>query len=878
MKRSYDLELAIEKWKRRLLAAGNLDEGEVEEIEDHLRSRIARKIDEGSSERQAFQFATDKIGEFKAINEEYAQAKFAGNMSLARTLLPDILIHYFKAASRSLSRNRLNTLLNVACLSIGLMCIFFISHFIAFHLSVDDLYEDKGLYRVVYHVIDGDTDDFSPHGPVPFAPTVKEEVPEVSDAVRIWMSSPVLKVDDELFYEDGMIFTDPSFFQFFDLPLLLGDQATALSRPQTVVISESMATKYFGDQDPIGQVVHYDGYPAGQVALEITGVFKELPENTHLDFNLAATLVSMDTERNNWGSFKPIYTYLTLHHEEKASTETKLNQLVDKYMSYRRTDADLFEYHLEPVEDIHIRSDVASAMKPAINASLLWTMAATGLLILLLSAINYINLSLAQLYNQFREVGIRKVFGATRQQIRARFFVAGVVTLALSMALAGGLVMLLIDRYEQLSGLHLEWASLQTYRFFWPLVGTAMAVCLAAVYIPSIRLSSLRLQPALRQKLSTSRSGLRSVFVLIQFVLSSVLLVGTLLMQDQIHYIFNRELGVDSDYVVAIRRPPLDQAFRDALDQNPIIQSFAYSQLLPLNEMSYDGRRINRPGDPVNYSAMSCFSSPEYLQTYDIALIAGRAFSDNIQSDSAAFIINEQAVKAYGFDSPSAALGETLIWSGAVEGKIVGVIRDFHLRSLHEEIGPLVLLRIGQENWYNQYLSVKIHPGQREATIDFLQSNFSQYVDDMPFDYFYIDESYQLIHAEDLNFSRLAVVFSSIAIIIALMGLFGLVNIDLNKMMKEIGIRKVLGSSVRGIFALICYDYVLRILVAFALSVPMAVYFIALWLEQYAYRTSIRPSTIVIGGLLIVFISVITISWKTYRAAVVNPARLLKEE
>jgi len=386
------------------------------------------------------------------------------------------------------------------------------------------------------------------------------------------------------------------------------------------------------------------------------------------------------------------------------------------------------------------------------------------------------------------------------------------------------------------------------------------------------------MQHALKGKINVRRSPVNSLFVLIQFALSNVLLVGTLLMQDQIRFIFNQELGVDRDYVVAMRRPPLDPSFKDALAQNANIESFAYSQLLPLNEMSYDGRRIQRPGDPTNYSGMSCYSSPSFLETFKIQLVAGRAFSESIQSDSSAFIINEQALKEYGFESAEKALGEKLIWSGAHEGPIVGVIKDFHLRSLHEEIGPLVLLRSGDQVWYNYFLSAKINPEQREATIDFLRETFNKYSEDAPFDYFYVDESYRLIHTEDLNFSRLAFVFSSVAIVIALMGLFGLVQIDLNRMMKEIGIRKVLGSTAGEIFSLISSSYLKRIAVAFLLSIPVAVYFMREWLQQYAYRTDIKVVTIASAGVLILLVAMLTISWKTYRATRVNPARLLKEE
>jgi putative ABC transport system permease protein len=790
--------------------------------------------------------------------------------------------NYLKIALRNLWKHKVFSFINILGLTVGMTACFLIFMYVRFELSYDNQHKKAAdIYRIVTD-LKTPSDLIKTSGPAwAVPPNIKRDFPEVKEFVRVSGQSFLVRRGDVKFQEDKSAFADSSFFRVFDFKLLKGDPNTVLTAPLSVVLTTSTAKKYFGKQDPMGQTLLFTG--DGHAA-KVTGVMEDIPENSQIDADL---LVSMSTLTKNfnpgldeqWSNYGSA-AYLLLQ------PGTDPNALVKKFPAFleKRNGDEMKQIQmyptllLEPLRDVYLYSKRDGQKTGNINNVYIFSIIAV--FILVIACINFVNLTTARSAERAKEVGIRKVVGAVKPQLAGQFLGESIIICIFAFVLTFFLAWMLTPLFNQLAGKTIiDGVSGQTQYVMYLLAG-ALAIGLIAGLYPALVLSSFQPITVLKGRFTSGARGafLRKGLVIVQFSISIALITGTLIVYRQMTYMRSQKLGFDKDQMLVINSngDPGRDAFKQAVLGIPAVKSAALSSSVPGsgNPGAYSEVE-NIKGDLQIANLDLYFVDFDYIPHYKMQMVAGRPFSREFISDTTqAMVLNERAVKLFGYSSPEQAIGKRFKQWGR-EGKIIGVVKDFHFRSLQEEIKPLSM-RI--EPGGCDMVSINIAGNDLPGALATIESKWKSIIPNRPFSYFFLDEFFDRQYRAEIRFSNLFLYFAILAIFISCLGLLGLASYSTFQRTREIGIRKVMGASVSAIVHLLSKEFMQLLFIAFVLASPVAWYVMDRWLQDFSYRTSISWWIFVVAGIIAILVALLTVSFQAVKAAVANPVESLRTE
>lgn len=797
---------------------------------------------------------------------------------------------YIKIAIRNLKRNISISLINVSGLALGIATCLLISLYITDELSYDRF--NKQADRIVRVVFKGKVkggDIKEAHIMPPVASTMKAELSDVEETARLRMGGvPLFQIGNQVFHDANLAYVDPSFFKIFTLPLLKGDPLTALAEPNTAIISETMARKYFNTIDVIGKELPIKG---NGTILKITGVMKNIPKNSHFNFDIFTSIDALEDARSTSWMTSEYYTYALLKKDVTVKqVETKLAALFDKhvgpqfmagfgmsYEDYKKTGNKIGLY-LQPLTDIHLHSDFVYDLSPSGNIRYLYIFGVIGIFMLLIATINFMNLSTASGSKRFKEVGVRKVLGAGKQKLLIQFFTEGILTTYIALLLAIGIVLLALPLFNHFSGKSLEIGQLSFITTIPLLLGFGLLIGLFSSSYPALYLSSFNPIMILRNRFNASGNGLglRSGLVVFQFIVSVGLIFSTVVVSRQLDYMRHIKLGYDKENVVIIQSWPLganEKAFAERLTQDSRVLHVSHSSYLPAGA-TYNNNFFIYPKESPNQwvKTLRYDVDEQYIPTMGMKLKEGRNFSTTYGNDSLSVVINETAAKNLGWKDN--IIGRTLTDKDNKVLQVIGVVEDFHFKPLHETIAPLVMVLNDQAG----NLIIKTKATDMEKLLATVKQYYNAYPSDLPFDYSFLDDRYNQTYQSELKTGQLLTIFASLTIFVACLGLLGLAIFTTHQRKKEIGIRKVIGASVPDIARMLSFEFIRLVVIAIIIASPIAWWMMHMWLEDFAYRIDIQWWMFAITGLLAVVIALFTVSSQAIRAAVANPVNSLKDE
>ncbi|WP_247233127.1 ABC transporter permease [Telluribacter sp. SYSU D00476] len=814
-----------------------------------------------------------------------------------------MLQNYLKIAWRNLLKNKVNTAINIIGLSIGMVCCILIVMYVSDELSYDRYWpQGERIYRMALERKYPDRVTKYAIIPASYAQDVKRELPEVEEVVRMVPFGgdgvgTLMKYQGQVLEEKNVLAADSTFFNVFKVPLLQGQAAQVLSRPNTVVLSRSTAERLFGKVDPVGKTLEIVDGPQ----LEVTGVAEDLPDNVHFDFDFVISLKGFPfAEQENHTSFS-VLTYLLLKPNTDAQVvESKLPALVEKYaagevqrsfgVSYQEyvRAGNGYYYFLQPVRNIHLDSNLEAELKPNGNRTLVYIFSVIAVFVLLIACINFMNLATARSSERAREVGIRKALGSNKSQLATQFLTESVLLSFFSFLLSLLLVGILLPFFNNLAGKQLSTLFLLRWDTAPFMLLLALLIGLVAGSYPAGVLSSFEPIKVLKGRFMSTRQGhlLRNGLVVFQFSISIILIICTLVVLTQLRYIQNKELGFTKEAVVNLQGAgslgPKTEAFKQELGRIAGVQAVGGTNATPGTQGGFFGIIFRKEAETETVTGRGTVVDDNYLQAMNIKLVAGRGFSKSF-NDSLSVLINEEAVRELGLTDP---VGKKLISPGNfgqangadVTYTIVGVIKNFHYQSLHQRIAPLFVLNDRWFNRSNSQIVMRIQADDPQAIVAQAGKVWKKYLPEQPFHYSFLDSDWGALYRAEQVSQRIFSLFSFLAILIACMGLLGLAIYIIQQRTKEIGIRKVLGASVASIVAMLSQDFMKLVLLALVIAAPVAWYAMDRWLQDFAYRIDIPWWAFVLAGVLAVLIAFLTVSYQSIRAALMNPVRSLRSE
>jgi putative ABC transport system permease protein len=803
-----------------------------------------------------------------------------------------MIANFLHVALRHLLRNQVYAGLNILGLSIGLACFAIIGMWMKLQLSYDRMHP----YAERIHQINTEVNDHlaqykQASTPAPLALTLATEIPEIESTVRIDVNEAVVAHDGKQFVEEGILAVDPSFFDCFNFKLYKGNKATALSQPYSVVISERIAKKYFGDRDPINSslsIFQYD--PDGKGAeYKITGVIEDCPSESHFNYAMLVSFKTVESARPllvtdaGWSSLK-YYTYVMLRPGNDASTvEAKLPGVLKKYASQHNPDhAVRYSYYLNPLTKIHFSSDVRNKIKPGTDINTLFMFGAVGMIVLVLACVNYVSLFTAYSIDKSTEVGVRKVLGASQRQVIIQYLAESWLLAIMAMLVSLVWIELSKPVFENIFDTILP--TLYNPSSFLQLFFLASLTGIVSGIYPSLMLSSRRTINVLKGRVDKGSSAavLRKSLVVIQYTVTIVLIIGILVTHEQVRYIENKDLGFQKKDLLILATNgspeviPAYQNFANSLSSFPGIAGITRSNT-GIGGGGIDrlqGEAETSQGTRTSINFYSIGVDHDYLKTYEINLTAGRNFTPGNAFDSAGgFIINEAAAVSLGFQNPAEAVGRFFSLDGR-KGNVIGVVKDFHYSTLREKIEPAALFLLNRNF---SRITVKM-TGDTEKNLSAInqtwKKHFPSTVADFSFEEDRLEKSYR---AED-RFSKIFFVFSIISIVIASLGIFALVSYNVERRTKEIGIRKVLGGTTTQITTLLSKQFLLLTMIASGIALPIGWYITHQWLQNFAYHITPGAGIFTMAVAASILLAMITVGLKTVRAALQNPVDSLRRE
>lgn len=786
--------------------------------------------------------------------------------------------NYIIIAFRNLFRHKAYSFLNLAGLSVSLAISILILFWVRDELSYDRFHSASGeIFRLTMEVSDVKV----ALTPPPLGPAIKAEMPEIVDVTQIASTIRLFSVEDKSFEEKKVYFAEPSFLEMFDFSLLKGDVKTALSEPDGLLISQAIAEKYFGLEDPVGKTIQMDN----NTPFTVKGVLHNVPPTSHLQFDILLPLVfltsSKDFQQNNsWRYNSNMYTYVRLRPEvaSNASAVEQLRTRIDKLYAQHETETKV-KFSLQPLGDIYLNSaDLMADRAVHGDKQYVRVFSFIAIFILIIAAINFMNLATARATERSREVGMRKTLGAHSWQLIGQFLGESLLVALIALPVALLLVTAALPSFNELTGknLQIELFDVNVARL---ILAVVVVTGLIAGSYPAFYMSTFRPIQSLKNifKTGPKSRGFRNALVVLQFVITIILVVATGIVYQQIQFIKNQNLGFDRENLIYVKmnREMFSNygSLRTELEASDIIENFAISSDLPNNIRSatigveWDGK--NTAEQPV---FRWLFVDENFLKVMSMKVLEGRTFFKELNTDSANYIVNEKALKIMGVELTN-AVGRPFAVNGK-KGQIVGVVQDFHFSPLQQEIEPLII----EPNNFGGFVLVRIKPSVVNATVQELQRIFNRLTPKYPFEYSFLDSDYQLQYQTEERIGTISKVFAALAIFVASLGLFGLSAFVAQQRVREIGVRKIMGASVLNIVLLLSRNFIILVILAMILATPVAWYLMNQWLESYAYHISIDPMIFIYAGIIALFVALVATSFQTVKAAMANPVKSLRNE
>ncbi|MDX1671657.1 MAG: ABC transporter permease [Balneolaceae bacterium] len=816
-----------------------------------------------------------------------------------------MLKNYLKIAYRNLVKQKGYSLINILGLAVGLASCIIILLYVIHELSYDKHHEKSDrIYRVIAKI------DFSGNYlelatvPAPMGPTLKQDFPEVEAVTRFRPRGGYLfRLDNDNIKENRVVWASNSVFDVFTIPMIHGNPDEALKDPMTAVISRSSALKYFGHTDVVGESILMED----RHTLTVTGVYRDMPETSHFHFDFLLSLETLDEADNTTWFSNNFRTYIVLkegvdarrferHFEtiKKEYVEPQLQQFMGSTLKEFEAAGNSLEYDLQPLTDIHLYSDLTGEFEP--NGSIIHVYAFSGLalFILLLACINFMNLATARSSQRAREVGIRKTLGSMRGQLSLQFLAESVIFSALAFALALLLVEFSLPYFSDLAQRDISQNYFSNPLLLLAIGGIVLITGLLAGSYPAFLLSSFKPAKVLKGTFVEARGQdyLRKGLVVFQFSISIVIIVGLLGMNRQLNYIQNRELGFEKDRVLvlhdvnALGEQQKVETFKKELLKDPVFISAAPTSFLPVggfgkNDLTF-WPKGERPTQDNTVALQTWDVDEHYIPTLGMDVIEGRNFSEELASDRQAAILNESAVKRFGFEEPIGQKIQTVSVKpdGSIDTEnqreftIIGVVKNFHYESLRQTISPLGLF------YGPSYgtLAIKIKSGNATLAIDQLEEAWNRFAPSQPFNYSFLDQRFEQMYRGEMRVKNLMTAFSILAMIIACLGLFGLSAYSAERRTREIGIRKVMGATVSNILTLMSTEFIKLIVLSYIISLPLSYIVLRWWLQDFAYKTELGFGIFVITGAAVLLVALATVSWQSVRAARMDPVESLRKD
>ena len=787
--------------------------------------------------------------------------------------------NYLTVAWRNLLRHPLYAAINVAGLAVGLACCLLVLMLVLDEVSYDRFHEKADrIYRVLWDGQFGDNAWTTPLSPVPVAEALSN-VPEVEGAVRMRRERRTLRIGQSPANENGFYYVAPGFFDVFSVHFMAGDPATALRDPDSVVITERTARRYFPGQAPLGQPLNLsDG-----TTLRVTGVVKGFPQQSHFQFDFLVplrTLPIVERRKTQWGS-ATVYTYVVLREQANASAvETKLQEYVNRQglaASFIRSGG-YSRFRLQPMTDIHLRSQYDYELEQNGDLVHVYIFSLVAALVLFLACVNFVNLHTALSTSRTREIGIRKVLGSRRGRLVRQFLIESSMHFVLALVLAMGLSELAFSHMEGLTGKQLAMSSLSSPPVALALSGVFVVVAALAGAYPALVLSSFRPSDVFAGRVVAGPGGerLRNGLVVAQFCISIGMLIGVFVIHEQLLFVQHKRLGFDRENVLVVHGARAlgrqSHVFRERLTTLAPVVAASVAQSVPGREFGSVLFRLEQPANNEQTSLTFATVDEHYVEALGLEVTQGRNFApEEFPSDSTAFLINRSAASILGWEEP---VGKRLVLAGR-EGQVIGVVKDFHYQSLRHRIEPLVLPFL---RWGRDCVAVRLHPGNVADAAASVRNLWEELAPDQPFEYSFLDNDYLRLYKNEQRMIRVVQVFSGLAVFIACLGLLGLASFAAAKRKTEIGIRKVLGATVANIVFLLTRDFARHVLIAFVIASPIAYYVLSRWLQDFAYRSNIEWWMFAASGGLAMGIALLTVTGQAIRAATANPVEALRSE
>lgn len=790
--------------------------------------------------------------------------------------------NYLLLAIKNFKKQKSFSLINVLGLTGGIICCLMIFIFVQHEFSYDSFHKNgENIYRIMRR--SGNEGAFKdiPYVAPPYARALLNDYPDaIQKAVRVFPDNDLITYNNSSYNEKKILLADSNFFQFFSFRLLKGNPATVLADPLSIVMTESTAKKYFGNEDPMGKVVDFNK----KMQLKVTGIAADVPANSHLEFDIIVPTANWEHEPffNQWTA-NGMMVYVQLNPAVKPDHLMKLfPAFMEKNLgSYYRKNGFKFQLIIRPLGEIYFESDTPHDEVKHGSKKMVYIFMSIAILILIIACINFMNLATARATDRAKEVGLRKVLGAMRKQLAWQFIFESLLFATVAAISALLLLQLILPAYSNFLGYQLPsyWLNPWVYLFT---LGVIVTVGLLAGSYPALLLSSFRPIESLKGKLRTGKQGafFRKVLVVFQFGISVLLIICVAIVMKQMHYVQNTDMGFSKEQSMIVR---LDNGriwnkkiqFKNSLQSDPAVASVSLMSGEPGG--FYDGHGFEAEGHPDEKIKFSTeFADFEYVKTLGLKIIAGRDFDKAFITDSVnSVLINRAAAVRLGY-TPQEAVGKWLKnMRDSLPRTIVGVVEDYHFSSLKNAIGPLV---ISTDTYDRRLALIKLKAGNIQAAIERIQKIYTIAAPDYPFEYDFLDERFNKLYKDEIKQETLLSVFSCIAIGIACLGLFGLASYTAVKRTKEIGVRKVLGSSVENIILLLSKDLLKPVLLGTIVALPAGYLIMQNWLQEFAYRTSIQWYLFVAAAMVALFIALITVSVQAVKAALANPVKSLRTE
>ena len=844
---------------------------------------------------------------FEIFEQDYEQSPTKANLKFSCTILryfrPEFIRFFhstyqtnhlamfksnLKIAWRNLLRGKVYSLLNIVGLAVGMACCMLIASFVYNELNYDRQHKKADRIFRVAEIFkeDGKIVEESAGIGFPVGPTLSDYFPgtKTTRFYKTFEKIPLLSYGEKRFYEEDLLFTDSTVFDIFTFPMLAGDPSSALKAPFSIVLTEEMAKKYFGEENPIGKTIQFEN----QLDFQVTGVIENLPSTSHIQFDFLASLLNIrelfrasgTTFGWNGWYWNPCHTYLLMPDDlSKERMEAQLPEvLATRAPEWIR---DKLEFFLQPLTDIHLHSKLYQELEVNGSEQTVWLFTIIAIFVLLIACINFMNLATARSMKRAKEIAVRKATGANQGQLIGQFLGESVLLSFIAACLAFALMWFFLPVFKQISGTALDLSLIGYDKIIGSLALLTLLVGIIAGSYPAFLMASFKPVDCLKISSNAPTNGnvsfLRKGLVVFQFSISIVLLIGMLVIHQQHGFLQQKELGFDKEQLVLIPIRGTDiknknriDAFKQRLRSNPnILDACALSnivgrdvQVCPFQvEGLQDAQQI--PGMFVDF---------DFISTFGVQLKEGRGFDLSYSTDSTAFILNEAAVTSFNWEE---SLGKEMAFGRKGQGQVIGVLEDFNFAKLQERIRPLAITI--RPSWYS-YVAVRLAPGDISGTFQSLEKAWTEFESERPFDAFFLDNNLNQLYEKEAKLSLIFTLFSILAIIIGCLGLFGLATFAAERRIKEIGIRRILGATTMSVVRLLSKDFLKLVLLAFVLASPIAWYGLNEWLQNFPYRIELEWQYFAGAGLLSIGIALITISFQTIRAALSNPVKSLKTE